>query len=162
MGLTQEQKILSRTSGRSCSILGTLMMPGDVFPFCKTRSRSRRSLSGYFAGHRSSCRSHPHHFGWFPLLLDVRAVGDKSPLQVLLDKPVKPTLAKRLCDIVSPFIAPSTAIISVSTTERECMFLKLVSQNTLQAINHHGPRERATSHFRRCSTEHARSGPVEW
>ena len=59
-----------------------------------------------------------------------------SPIRaVRLYKRVKPTPAKRLHNTISPFIAPSTAIISVSTTELECkIFLKLVSQNALQAI----------------------------
>ena len=52
-----------------------------------------------------------------------------SPIRpVRLYKRVKPTPAKRLYNTISPFIAPSTAIISVSTTELERkMFLKLVS-----------------------------------
>jgi len=100
------------------------MMPGDVFSFCKIRSRSRRSLSGYVAGAPILFMGSDH----FHQLLEVRAIDDKSPLLVLLYKPVKPTPAKRLLDGISPFIAPSTPIISVSTTELERkMFLELVS-----------------------------------
>lgn len=78
-------------------------------------------------------------------LLDVRAIDDKSPLLVLLYKPVKPTPAKRLYDVISPFIAPSTAIISVSTTELERkMFLKLVSQNAKHVSSSYKPQRSPT------------------
>ncbi|KIJ99504.1 hypothetical protein K443DRAFT_133048 [Laccaria amethystina LaAM-08-1] len=73
-------------------------------------------------------------------LLEVRAIDDKSPLLVLLYKPVKPTPAKRLLDGISPFISPSTAIISVSTTELERkMFLELVSQNAKRVSSSYKP-----------------------